>query len=230
MIIGKGMVAGALKNLSGWDNDILFSSGVSNSGELDEKKYQREIDLVKTNLEKLIPSATFVYFSTISIFDLLKKENPYILHKLKIESIIKSSDVNHMILRLPNLVGFSSNPNTLTNYFADSIRINRTISLNRIAIRHLIDITDLSSIIKDIKNNFDKSRMTVNVETDRPLTAYQILTLIEEVMQKKANIHPADVVSNLVVKQDNSDISSINYIWKTAESYHKNLLRKYYSN
>lgn len=223
------MVAGALKELSGWDNDILFSSGVSNSGEKDEKNYKKETDLVKFHLAKLIHPASFVYFSTTSIFDSLKKGNSYILHKINIENLIKASNVNFLIIRLPNLVGFSSNPNTLTNYFSDCIRLERTIRLNRNAIRHLIDVADLPSILIDIKSNFGKCKMTVNVETDRPLSAQQILSLIEDVMMKKAYIHPSAENADLENNDDSLKISTINYIWKIREEYHRNLLKKYYS-
>ena len=74
MIVGKGMVAGALKDISGWDDDILFSSGVSNSGEKDEKNFQKEVELVKSNLVKLSSNGSFVYFSSTSIFNPLKKK------------------------------------------------------------------------------------------------------------------------------------------------------------
>ncbi len=223
------MVAGALKDLSGWENDILFSSGVSNSTEQDEKNYQKEIDLVKLHLGKLIHPASFVYFSTTSIFDPLKKGNAYIQHKLAIEELIKKSNLNFLIIRLPNLVGFSSNPNTLTNYFANSVRNERIIHLNQNAIRHLIDAEDLSSILNDIKNNFGKINLTVNVETDRPLSAQQILSIIEDIMKKKAHIKPSTENVDFKSSEVNLDVSSRNYIWKIKEGYHRDIIKKYYS-
>ena len=223
------MVAGALKEISGWDNDILFSSGVSNSAEQKKENFQKEIDLVNLHLEKLIYPASFVYFSTTSIFDPFKRGNSYINHKLKIEDLIKTSNLNYLIVRLPNLVGFSSNPNTLTNFFADSVRLERKIQLNQNAIRHLIDADDLPSILNDIKNYFGKNKLTVNVETDRPLSAQQILLLIEEVLKKKAYIQPLNEEAKLKVNEIDINISATNYIWKTMDDYHKNLMKKYYS-
>ncbi len=223
------MVAGALKDISGWDNDILFSSGVSNSGEKDEINFQKEVELVKSNLAKLTSPGTFVYFSSTSIFNPFKKNNPYVLHKLKIENLIKDSNLNYLIIRLPNLVGFSSNPNTLTNYFADSIRLGRAINLNQKAFRHLIDASDLVNILNDVKNNFGKNKHTINIETDRPLSAHQIILSMEEAMQKKANINLSVENKDLEKIVSNLGDSSINYIWKIREDYHKNLLKKYYS-
>ncbi len=224
------MVASALKNLSGWENDILFSSGVSNSGEQDEVNFQRETELVKYHLERIVNPANFVYFSTTSIFDPLKKNNSYILHKLKIEKLIKASNVNHLIIRLPNLVGFSSNPNTLTNFFADSIRLERKIQLNPGAIRHLIDVVDLPSILNDLKSIYGNDKTTVNVETDKPLSVAVILNLLEEVLLKKAIVQTMDNSSEWKGYENDLNISSIKYIWKTKENYHRNLLKKYYFN
>ena len=223
------MVASALKNLSGWENDILFSSGVSNSGEQNEINFHREIELVKLYLEKITNPASFVYFSTTSIFDPLKKHSSYILHKLKIEKLIKASERNFLIIRLPNLVGFSSNPNTLTNFFADSIRLERKIQLNRSAIRHLIDVADLSLILNDLKDIYGNKKITVNVETDKPLSADLILNLLEEILLKKAFVQPISESAELKGYENDLNISSIKYIWKTKEDYHKNLLKKYYS-
>ena len=223
------MVASALKEISGWENDILFASGVSNSGEQSDNNYQREIDLVKLYLGKIIQPASFVYFSTSSIFDPSKAMNPYILHKLKIEALIKNSSVNYLIVRLPNLVGYSDNPNTLTNYFADSIRLNRPIILKSQAIRHLIDAKDLAAILCDIKSKFGTDKIVVNVETSNPLRAEQILVMIENGMNKKAIIQ--NPVEARELDSGNKDLksSSVNYRFNTEIDYHRNLLMKYYS-
>ena len=229
MIVGKGMVAGALKDISGWDNDIIFSSGVSNSGEKNEKNFQKEVDLVKSNLARLTSNGSFVYFSTTSIFNPLKKSNPYVLHKLKIEKLINDSNLNYLIIRLPNLVGTSANPNTLTNYFADSIRLGRAINLNQKAFRHLIDTSDLPGILNDIKNNFGKNKYIINIETDKPISAQKIILCIEDAIQKKAIINPSAESEDLEKIDSHIGDTSINYIWKIRDDYHKSLLKKYYS-
>jgi nucleoside-diphosphate-sugar epimerase len=229
VIIGKGMVAHAFKDLSGWEDDVLFAAGVSNSGEQDEKAYQKETELVKLNLQKLKSPARFVYFSTTSIFDPSKSGNFYIRHKLFVEDLIRNSNVNYLILRLPNLVGRSNNPNTLTNFFASAIKSGRKIKLNSKAIRHLIDVSDLSVILNDIIKQFGRRNLTVNVDTDKPLTAGEILSLLEEVLKKKAYIEPVFDDGRIHSIAEDKSNSSENYLWKTGENYHMNLLKKYYS-
>ncbi len=222
------MVAGALKDISGWEEDVLFSSGVSNSGELSGSAFEKEINLIKTYINKLTPGASFVYFSTTSIFDPSKSSNPYIIHKLFIEKLLRESNVDFLIVRLPNLVGISSNPHTLTNFFADSIRRNKLITLRSGAIRHLIDVADLSVILNDIKRKFGKKKITVNVDTDKPLSAGQILGFLEEAFGKKANVQivPDNIGGKPIESIDNND--AINFLWKTGEDYHKELFKKYY--
>ena len=223
------MVAGAIKQLSGWENDILFSSGVSNSGETDSNLFRKEIDLVLQHLTKLPQAGTFVYFSTTSIFDPNRKMSHYIRHKLFIESLIKASNKKFLIVRLPNLVGSSLNPHTLTNYFAESIRLEKPINLNEAAIRHLIDVADLSYILNDIKERYGKNKLTVNVETDRPLSALEILHFLEDVIKKKAHVNLSR--ENPVIKniRENTDIVALNYLLSVRGDYHKQMMKKYYS-
>jgi nucleoside-diphosphate-sugar epimerase len=230
VIVGKGMVAGALKDISGWEEDILFSSGVSNSGEFESSPFQKETDLVKSFINNLSAGSSFVYFSTTSIFDSSKSSNPYIIHKLSIEKMLRESNIDFLIVRLPNLVGFSNNPHTLTNYFADSIRKERPITLKSGAIRHLIDVADLSNILNDIKRMFGKKKLTVNVDTDKPLSAGKILEFLEETLNKKAIIQIVPENNNGIQKETVNADGAIDFLWKTEENYHKELFKKYYSN
>ncbi len=229
MIVGRGMVAGALKDLSGWEDDILFSSGVSNSGEQSDRFFQREIDLVNHYLQKANSDSSFVYFSTTSIFDSAKSGSMYVNHKIFVENLIKESKVNYLIIRLPNLVGFSNNPNTLTNFFVDRIRMRRAIKLNFHAIRHLIDVGDLPFIMNDIKEKFGKRNLTVDVETDRPLSADKILSMLEDVLNMKADIQHIDAKTISVINNAELKKSALYYQLKTNDDYHYRLLKKYYS-
>ncbi len=228
MIVGRGMIAGVLKDLKGWEEDILFSSGVSNSGETNAAAFQKEVELVKQYIGEITPGSTFVYFSTTSIFDRAKAASLYTNHKIVIENLIKDSGINYLIVRLPNLVGSSNNPHTLTNFFAQSLSSGKRINLNPGAIRHLIDVADLPIILTDISEKFGKQKVTVNVETDKPLTAEQILRLLEKVTSKKAdvNIRPENSKEqNPAILEDKF---SQNYLLETGEDYHLKMFSKYY--
>jgi nucleoside-diphosphate-sugar epimerase len=225
VIIGNGMVANACRALSGWENDILYASGVSNSAEHRAELFEKEIDLINYYLTQLSPKGSFVYFSTTSIMDPSKSGSPYIKHKLIIESMLREKGINHLIVRLPNLVGKSRNPHTLTNFFADSIKKGKQIRLIRNAVRHLIDADDLAGILEDIRQKYGKKHTTVDVETNRPLTAHQILTLMEDAMKAKCNVAEGEGIISEKVKDV---FSSAKYIFETPENYHRTLINKYY--
>ena len=227
VIIGNGMVASACKALTGWEDDILYASGVSNSSEHRKELFDKEIELINVYLKKLSGKGKFIYFSTTSIMDPSKSENPYIKHKLFIESMLREKKVNHLIVRLPNLVGTSRNPHTLTNFFADSIRKGKQIKLIRTAVRHLIDAEDLAYILNDIRKKFGHTPTTVDVETSHPLNAGQILSMMEEALDKKADV--IEMQETVSTKENLKDVfSSAKYIFETPENYHRSLINKYY--
>ena len=223
------MIAGALRDMKGWEEDVLFSSGVSNSGETNAAAFQKEIDLVKQYIGKIRPGSSFVYFSTTSIFDRSKVSSHYTNHKIGIENLIKESGINYLIIRLPNLVGSSNNPHTLTNFFNQSLLSGKQINLHPGAIRHLIDVSDLPFILSEISKKFGKQKVTVNVETDKPLTAEQILRLLEEVSSKRANVNIRPDIAKAHYPAILEDKFSQNYLLKTGEDYHKKMFSKYYS-
>lgn len=104
MIVGNGDIAKALKDREGF---IFFASGVSNSGEIPESEYQREIDLL---LEQDI-SQRIVYFSSLAVF---YSDTRYVQHKRDMEFIIKNFP-HYNIVRLGN-IDWGMNPHTLINY------------------------------------------------------------------------------------------------------------------
>jgi hypothetical protein len=145
MIVGRGLIATAFKN-SLFDSSafVVFASGVSNSTESDPEAYARELALLDPYLSK---STTLIYFSTTSIFDPSKADTPYIRHKQVIENLIRDQAEHYLIVRLPILVGHTSNPYTLINFLANAIRLQRKIHLHAQACRHILDIDDLVPLL-----------------------------------------------------------------------------------
>jgi hypothetical protein len=141
MILGRGLIATAFIN-SVFDSPlyVVFASGVSNSMESDPKAYARELALLESSITK---NTTILYFSTTSIFDPTKQDTPYIHHKLSIEQRIQEKAESYIIVRLPILVGRTSNPHTLINFMVSAIREKRAIDVHARACRHLLDIDDL---------------------------------------------------------------------------------------
>ena len=109
MIIGKGDIASVLNDREGV---TFFVSGVSNSNEIRESEFMREIEL----LDKQDRTKCLFYFSSISVDDIEKVGgNKYLQHKLRMETLIKSNFENYNIIRIGNIT-WGSNPNTFINY------------------------------------------------------------------------------------------------------------------
>ncbi|MFM7765140.1 MAG: NAD-dependent epimerase/dehydratase family protein [Sphingomonadales bacterium] len=142
MIIGNGLLANSLKDID--RNDVVFfCSGVSNSGETAPAAFQRELALLKTqDTHKLL-----CYFSTVSIFNPSKKNTPYIQHKCSLEAQIQEQFPNHIILRLPNMMGEGGNGSNLFPYFLKNVAEGKIVSIFDNTHRELMEVQLLPDII-----------------------------------------------------------------------------------
>ncbi|MFN4915192.1 MAG: hypothetical protein ACK5FT_07715 [Sphingomonadales bacterium] len=155
MIIGNGLIANSLKRIDS-ENITFFCSGVSNSAETDPAAFQRELSLLKAqNKENLL-----CYFSTVSIFNPSKQQAPYILHKNNMEMEIRSDFPQHIIIRLPNMMGDGGNGSNLFPYFLRSIAEGKTVGIFDNTHRELMETELLPDIVNALVSaNF---RGTIN--------------------------------------------------------------------
>jgi len=105
MVIGHGDIASILTDR---EDRLYFASGVSNSQEIKESEYNREIDL----LGKQDKWRHIVYFSSLSIF---YTDTRYAQHKRQMEKLIKKNFGHYTIIRIGNIT-WGKNPHTLINY------------------------------------------------------------------------------------------------------------------
>lgn len=109
MIIGNGDIASVLPDR---DDLLFFASGVSNSKELRNEEYQREVDLLfDQDTNKHI-----VYFSSLCVF---YSDSRYAGHKRYMEAVVKRAFDTYTIMRLGNIT-WGKNPHTLINYFKNN--------------------------------------------------------------------------------------------------------------
>ena len=120
MIIGRGDIASILNDREG---AIFFAAGVSNSTEINETEFWREIEL----LDKQDKTKCLFYFSTIALDD-INKNNAYHAHKRKMELLIKSNFQNYNIIRIGNIT-WGSNPNTFINYIKNKIKNGEPVEI-----------------------------------------------------------------------------------------------------
>jgi len=226
MIIGRGLI-GSLFIEYEREDTVFFASGVSNSLEIRTEEFLREETLIRKTIEDN-PDKIFVYFSTCSIYDSSKTGSDYVLHKLKMEQIIKNTSRKYLILRVSNAVGKGGNPNLLMNYLVRSIKNNETINVHTKATRNLIDADDIRTITLDLLNNQQLNRI-VNVAYIQNYAIIEILEIIERFYHTKLDLNLIKNGSGYDINvPDVEDYFRINSL-TNKESYLHKILEKYYS-
>ena len=226
MIVGKGLIASLF-----FENDredvIFFASGVSNSMETRKEEFLREENLIRKTISEH-PDKIFIYYSTCSIYDSSKTGSHYVLHKLKMEQIIKNNCEKYFILRVSNVVGNGGNPNLLMNYLIRSVHNQETINVHTKATRNLIDAEDVKNISFRLLEKADFNKF-INVAYLYNYTIIEILEIIERSYNIKLNL-------NLIKSGSGYDINvpEIEHYFKEntlidKEIYLKRILEKYYN-
>jgi dTDP-4-dehydrorhamnose reductase len=142
MIIGNGLLANSLRDIDR-ESVTFFCSGVSDSGETNPLAFERELSLLGMQDSRLL----LCYFSTVSIFNPSRQNTPYIRHKVKMEEAIRQRFPNHLIIRLPNMVGEGGNASNLFPYFMRSIAEGKEVTIFDNTHRELMEVQLLSGIV-----------------------------------------------------------------------------------
>ena len=226
MIIGRGLLA-SLFIESDREDVIFFASGVSNSLETSLEEFHREENLIRKTFTEN-PDKLFIYFSTCSIYDSSKTGSDYVLHKLKMEQLIKNSCRKYLILRVSNAVGNGGNPNLLMNYLIRSIKNNETINVHTKATRNLIDAEDIKNITFQLIEKAELNKI-VNVAYVQNYTIIEILESIERFYNTNINLNLIKSGSGYDINiPDVEDYFRINNL-NNKESYLCGILEKFYS-
>jgi dTDP-4-dehydrorhamnose reductase len=150
MIIGNGLLANSLRSIDR-ETATFFCSGVSDSGEKNPLEFERERALLRMQDSNML----FCYFSTVSIFNPSKQNSPYIKHKINIEQEIQAIFPEHIIVRLPNMVGEGGNGTNLFPYFMRNITEGKSVTIFDNTHRELMEVQLLPDIINALlETNF----------------------------------------------------------------------------
>lgn len=230
MVVGHGLIASAFDIYNNNNSVIIFASGVSNSKEQKEEEFQREKDLISSFSR--FSNKKFVYFSTCSISDPSMSDSMYVQHKINMENHVQSLYKKHFIIRLPNVIGISKNPNTFFNFIKNKILNNETITIESLATRYLVDIDDLKVIVPLLFENKENINKTFNVTFNNKERVSKIIDYMEEIIGKKSQkIFLSDTVGDYDI--DNSEL--LNCLFEVgisentliSKNYNFNLLKKY---
>jgi len=226
LIIGKGLIANGFRSFEASKKVLIFASGVSNSNEESVSAFHREEVLLHDALKKYC-NYIFVYFSSCDVQNIDKRK--YFGHKLNMEALVKKEAKQFYIIRLPQVVGQTSNSNTLINYLFNKIKSNGEFSVWKDATRNFIDIDDVAIIVKHIINQDGYLNQVVNVASTVHYYILDIINIIEGVLNKKAIYTVESGGFNLPI-----DIEPISPVLSQLglefkEEYLRKMMRKYYT-
>lgn len=224
MIIGNGMLANAFR--SNYENsDVkIFASGVSNSNEFRDSEFIKEKNLF---LKFINSTSKVVYFSTCSIYDSELQNSPYVVHKLSMENLV-SECTNYLIIRLPQVIGNTENPNTLINFFYYRIIANQEFEIWNKARRVLIDVEDVFSICDYIIRSSNFSNKIINVAHPYAITIIDLVKILETISKNNANYKIIEKKSSFFIdtKVACSIAKKLNIVFD--REYTQKVLKKYY--
>jgi len=186
MIIGKGMVAKGFNSYEKNNEVLIFASGVSNSANTDPVEFEKEHDLLLDTILQN-PGKKFIYFSTCSVYDVSLRNAPYVLHKLRMESLIETQHPDYLIFRVSNIAGKTNNPHTVLNYFYNHITEGSHFDLWENAKRNIISIEDLYKICDCIIQEDAFKNEIINVANPVTYTVQYIVSELEKFTGRKAN-------------------------------------------
>ena len=212
MIIGNGLMATACKNIDR-EGVLFFASGVSDSSETDSRKFQREEDLLLTNIET---DKLFIYFGAIGGSEL------YLRHKYNMQNIIMQNVDNYIILNLSQVVGKGGNEKTLFNAFRKSLLNGKEITVYRDCLRSFIDIEDVMYVLDWFISL--RNYGVHNFYGIEPLPVNLIVQLMAEALGMKACMATTE---GTYIKIDNSISVQRLIVGIKTKDYTKRLINKY---
>lgn len=188
-IIGNGFIAKNLLKIDKFikkSNYLIYCAGISNSKVFSRFELKRELNSFN-KFSKKNYNRKLIYISTADIKNNLKKKDLYIKNKILIEKIIKRRFKKYIILRLPQIIGYSSNKNTLINYFYNNIKKNKKIIINLGVERNILDIEDVAKVLRIILFN-NTNNQVITLSNKYSVKPIEIVNIFEKKLKKKAKI------------------------------------------
>lgn len=225
MIVGTGLIARAFQSFADDQNNIIFASGVSNSGERDPAVFSRERGLLLDFLSET--RGRLVYFGSCNVVN-PEQDSPYFEHKRAMERIVVGSG-RGIVFRLPQVVGHTRNPNTLTNHLRDCIIQARPLTLWTRAQRNLIDIDDVASIARYLLASPDAPTL-VSIASPWSLPMPHLVSLFEQVLGKKAVVELVERGEQMHIDSALAEAIANDIGLDFGPDYPLRVIQKYYGN
>lgn len=229
MIIGRGLLASRFGDDFADDaNVVVYASGVSNSSETRPSEFQRERETASEYLHNQ-ETRTFVYFSSCAVGTCESaRMTPYLLHKAKMEALVLQHP-GGLVLRLPQVVGKSANPHTLTNFIHRHVLSGEAFTIWRDAERNLVDIDDVYLIGRHIIRRRERYPRVVNIAHPLSRPIIDIVHAFERVLGKASNHSIAEGGSSFTIDTAIAVEVAGEIGVGFTDDYYERVIRKYYA-
>ncbi|ANI90464.1 hypothetical protein A9P82_14920 [Arachidicoccus ginsenosidimutans] len=225
MILGKGLIGTALQAID--RNDVLFcASGVSNLfGHIEEQRL-REENLLRENIAKY-NDKTIIYFSSYSISDSDDAKNtPYLLHKKRMENLVKELASQYVIARTSNVVGKNGQAGNLTNFIYKNLTENIPFDIWTNTNRNLIDVEHLALMTDYYLKNHSPNK-TIFIVNPKDIMIEDVVKAFELKLSLKANYQLLNK-GNFYFSDKTFAEEAFAALNIDDENYTENLIEKYF--
>lgn len=227
MIIGDGMLSRAFAARYGQHPDVLvFASGVSNSQETIAASFDRESTLLDSALAA--HPGTFLYFGSCNIADPDRTGTPYAHHKREMEARVLAHP-RGLVLRLPQVVGITENPNTLTNYLRDRILRGEVFTIWENAERNLIDVEDVALIAAAMLDEGIVLPRAMSIASRESLPMPTLVSIFERVLDRKTVFRSDPRGAAVRIAADECLATASRIGLDLGGDYAERVIRKYYA-
>ena len=227
-VIGNGMIAKAFINLSTPPlNTIIFASGVSDSGCIDNNKFIREKKLLINELKKANNNSRFIYFSTCSIYDKQLMDSPYVNHKKSMEEMILNSNKGY-VFRLAQIAGKDSPSKTLLTSIQNAALTGEIFQIWTKAKRNILDVIDARDIIIKLMERDNLFSNCINIANPRQHSIKDLVLTFENVLGTKINKIYIDKGCGYDIDITGTE-ELIQGLKINEDNYLERIIRKYYS-
>ena len=226
-IIGNGFIAKNFlktkKNLIK-SKTVLYTAGISNSKTINKKKLIREFLRIKSYLKNFDNKKKLIYISSFSVFDPQRNKSLYVKNKIKIEKFLQKKNINHLIIRLPEIIGKNKNKRTLVNFIFNRIKDGKNFDVWKNSLRNIVDIADAVKIINKIIISGLNKKKTVNIISKYFYSPENIIKILEIKLNKKADYKYLYLKKRKLKKHKPYYVKSNS----NKENYLKKIINKYY--
>lgn len=237
-IIGGGMIARSLAPYANeFADTVVFACGVADSSEQEQIQFLLEYDALYRVLKTCHDQdKRIVYFSSGGAVyghtDAVRREitptypdTPYGRHKLLCETLVRNSAVQHIILRLPNLVGEGQNPRQLIPMLVGQIKQGHVTVFNR-ASRDLLDVEDMALILVQLleAQRINESFL-LNVASKQSVMIADIVWWLQTLLNRTPDIHLREIRD--IQRFDTRTLLYSVIGLPFPDFYYRNVLRKY---